>query len=558
MDSVSLSVIIPSFNRVDRLRGCLEALNGQTQPSDAFEVIVIVDGSTDGTMGMLERLKTTFPLRPILQENSGQAAALNRGIGEASGRYCLFLDDDIVAAPQLVAEHLRAQQSQDRLVAVGQLTLALPEDADWYARAFAEGWRHHYDSLNSDASSLTWEGCYSGNLSAPRDMLISLQGFSTQLSRGFDIELGYRLCRAGCRLKYLPAAVGCQMESKRFPELHQDAEEAGVAESLMYRQDPGMLSQALGSFPSVSWRKLLLRRLLLGLPVPPRLLAALGPFLGTPQRRYSWHGFIQNLCYWRGVRRTVGERDMWKRLTEGTPILLYHAIGTRGEPAGAFVMPARRFASHMKWIRRLGYTPLSLDDFLACQRTRTFPPARSVVITFDDGYADNFTHAFPILKKHNIPASIFLVSQYVDQANHWDGEGELAHRPLMNWYQIKEMDAQGIRFGAHTRTHVDLTAAPPSQAEIEIASSRTDIESQLGRPVETFAYPFGRHDPAIQEMAANSGYVAGCTVDAGLNTPTTPAHALRRSEIQGHDPVMSLMLALWLGDPEAIWKRTRT
>ncbi len=308
----------------------------------------------------------------------------------------------------------------------------------------------------------------------------------------------------------------------------------------------------------MSWRKLLLRRLLLGLRVPPRLLAALGPFLRMPQRRYSWHGFIQNLCYWRGVRGTVSQRDVWKRLTEGTPILLYHAIGTRGEPAGAFVMPARRFASHMKWIRRLGYVPLSLDDFLACQCTHTFPPARSVVITFDDGYADNFAHAFPILKQYNIPASIFLVSQYVDQANHWDAEGELAHRPLMNWRQIQEMDAQGIRFGAHTRTHVDLTAAPPSQAEIEIASSRTDIESELGRPVETFAYPFGRHDPAVQEMVVRSDYVAGCTVDAGLNTPTTPAHALRRSEIQGHDPVMRLMLALWLGDPEAIWKRTRT
>jgi glycosyltransferase involved in cell wall biosynthesis/peptidoglycan/xylan/chitin deacetylase (PgdA/CDA1 family) len=557
MDTIALSVIIPTYNRVELLRTCLEALSRQTQPAETFEVLVIVDGSTDGTMEMLEDLETPFPLRPVRQENSGQAAALNRGIDEASGRYCLFLDDDIVAAPELIGEHLRAQQSREKTVAAGQITVELSEHADWYAHAFAEGWRQHYQDLNSGASSLTWEGCYSGNLSAPRGLLVSLQGFSTQLSRGFDVELGYRLCQAGCHLQYLSAAVGCQMENKRFPELSRDAERAGAAESWMYQRDPAMLSQSLGSFAAASWRKLLLQRLLLGLRVPPRLLAALGPFLRTPLRRYSWHGFIQNLCYWRGVRRTVREQDVWKRLTAGTPILLYHAIGTRGEPAGAFVMPARRFASHMNWIRRLGYTPLSLADFLACRRTRTFPPARSVVITLDDGYEDNFANAFPILKEHNIPASIFLVSRYVDQANHWDTAGELAHRPLMNWRQIKEMDAQGIRFGAHTRTHADLTAVTPSEAEIEIAISRNEIERELGRPVETFAYPFGRHDPAVQEMVVISGYAAGCTVDAGLNTPTTPSQALRRSEIQGTDTLIRLAFALWFGDAEAVFRRKR-
>ena len=103
-------------------------------------------------------------------------------------------------------------------------------------------------------------------------------------------------------MQYLPAAVGCQIESNRFPELSRDAENAGAAEFRMYQRGPATLSRTLGSFAAVSWRKLMLRRLLLGLRVPTRLLAAVGPFRRTPQHRYRWHGFIQNPCYWRGVR----------------------------------------------------------------------------------------------------------------------------------------------------------------------------------------------------------------------------------------------------------------
>jgi peptidoglycan/xylan/chitin deacetylase (PgdA/CDA1 family)/glycosyltransferase involved in cell wall biosynthesis len=553
---VELSVIIPTYNRAERLRACLEALTRQKQLAADFEVVVVVDGSTDETMAMLHDFDAPYLLRPIWQENSGQPGALNRGIEEANGRFCLFVDDDIVAAPQLVAEHLRLQQAQEKVVGIGQLTLSLPDSAGWYARAFAQGWQAHYDWLNQETAELSWEDCYSGNLSAPREILLACGGFATDLPRSYDVELAYRLQKAGCTFVYLPAAVGCQDERKGFRQLSQDAQKAGMVDVILYRRDPNMLSQALASFPTGSWRKLLLRRLLLALHVSPRLLHLAGRFIKKPQRRYSWHSLVQNLCYWRGVRQAAGE-DLWAQLTGGTPILMYHAVGAAGERASPFVMPTSRFAEHMAWLKRLGYQVITLDQYLACRRERRLPPAGSVIITFDDGYLDNYAHAYPLLHQHNFPATIFLVSGYVGQANQWDEGSELAGRPLLDWSQIKEMAKQGVQFGAHTCTHPSLTAVSPTQAAAEITGSREELAGKLGQPVNSFAYPYGEHNPAVQATVAAAGFAVACTVDPGLNSLTTPAAALRRVEIQGADSIVRLWLALWLGDAEAFWPRKR-
>src|SRR5919205_3892081 len=117
-DSVELSVIIPTYNRREPLRTCLEALSGQTIAN--FEVVVVIDGSTDGTREMLAAMATPYALRAIWQQNSGQCAARNHGAAMANGRYFLFLDDDIIADPGLVAGHLRAQLEHGGILALGQ------------------------------------------------------------------------------------------------------------------------------------------------------------------------------------------------------------------------------------------------------------------------------------------------------------------------------------------------------------------------------------------------------------------------------------------------------
>ncbi len=190
-----LSVIIPTHNRAAKLRACLEALSRQTLSAVDFEVIVVNDGSTDDTAAMLARLKTPFALRVVDLAQGGQCAARNAG-AEIANRICLFLDDDIIPSPQLVAEHLKAQHTHQGAVVIGPLTTRLPEQLGierWYTRCFAKDWAAHYERLNRGVRPPRWRDCYSGNMSVPREVFLEAGGFATDLPAEFDVELGYRL-----------------------------------------------------------------------------------------------------------------------------------------------------------------------------------------------------------------------------------------------------------------------------------------------------------------------------------------------------------------------------
>src|SRR6185436_10202416 len=104
-----------------------------------------------------------------------------------------------------------------------------------------------------------------------------------------------------------------------------------------------------------------LRRLCLALAVPLGFLRLLSPLVGRGRRMRSWYSFVYDYAYWRAVRRTVPDREVWRRLTRGVVILMYHAFATRGETASRYVTPARTFARQMQWLKRRGYRVLPLD-----------------------------------------------------------------------------------------------------------------------------------------------------------------------------------------------------
>ena len=228
---------------------------------------------------------------------------------------------------------------------------------------------------------------------------------------------------------------------------------------------------------------------------------------------------------------------------------MYHAVGGPGEHPSRYVISRRRFARQMAWLKCRRYHVLSLEEFLRYRYEYRLPPARSVIITFDDGYADNRTLAYPILRRHGFPSTIFLVSAGVGGTNKWDSEGALAGRPLLSRSDIQEMVDGGICFGSHTRSHVALTAVSGIRVRDEVEGSRADLEQEFNRSIFAFAYPHGKYDAAVQAAVERAGFVAACSSNTGVNDPVVPNHALRRIEIRGTDSFLHLALALWLGIP---------
>lgn len=236
------------------------------------------------------------------------------------------------------------------------------------------------------------------------------------------------------------------------------------------------------------------------------------------------------------------------RLASATPILMYHAFAGPGEPASRFIIPLRRFSLQMAWLKGRRYHVLSLNEYLDYRRQSCPPPERSVVITIDDGYREVLTRAYPVLRRHGFPATVFLPTRRMGACNDWDRDGPLAGRPLLSWSEALALLDGGLSFGAHTRTHPRLATLGVEQARCEIAGSRADLEQALSMQVRHFAYPFGEYNAALEAEAADAGFEAACSVDPGLNTAATPVFALRRMEVFGTDSLLRFAVMLWVGN----------
>lgn len=309
---IDLSVVIPTHNRSELLGRCLDSLCAQTQDPEGFEVIVIDDGSSDGTEAMLAAFQGRLDLRPLHPGAIGQSAARNAGIEAARGRVCLLLDDDVIASTQLLAEHLAAHAEADQIVGIGALTQEPPAGRDWYAHAFARAWSRHYARLEHEPPS--WRDCYGGNLSAPRAMLQAVGGFSTEIQISKDIEIGFRLQRHGALLRYLPRAAAVHDDQKPRQRLLEDLRRQGAGYIELVELHPEMGPELLGWFAVGSRRELWLRRKLISAGVRPGLLTAIGPLLPGNKYKDLWYEFVRKFAFWRAVRGGLSAQQ-WLKLS---------------------------------------------------------------------------------------------------------------------------------------------------------------------------------------------------------------------------------------------------
>lgn len=545
---IELTVVIPTYNRAAELRRCLDALALQSASRDAFEVVVVNDGSRDATAQVLAEYEAPFLLRVEEQPNSGQPTALNRGIAAASGAYCLFVDDDVVADRALVAEHLRAQRDEGGVLGLGALRLRLVGGGGGLAQYFADWWEAHYRRFDEGARAPDFWACYSGNLSVPTATLRASGGFDESLSRSFDVELSYRLVSGGLRIVYLPRAVGEQRYGKGFRGIVTDFDRAGAAAVALHRRHPELIRYApLGDFAQGGSAGLVARRLMLAIRAPVWPFALVDPFL---RRRPSVRlfRFLQLYCFWRSLRDALHNRDEWRRLTHGPVILMYHALARPGERASRFVLPPAKLRRQLAWLRFRRRRVISLDEYVAHRRELKLPPSRSIVLTFDDGYADNAA-VQPLLRSNGMKATFFIVTDLMGKANAWDADGPLAGRPLLSWEAARVLEGEEITFGAHTLTHPRLAELDPADAKQEIEGSRSAIAEHLGKPPAHFAYPFGNLSEPVQELVASAGFVSACSIEPGANGPAIPVERLRRLEVRGTRSLLGFMIDVWLGRP---------
>jgi glycosyltransferase involved in cell wall biosynthesis len=211
------SVVIPTYNRLGRLRRVITALEQQAYPSDAYEVIVISDGSTDGTDAYLEAFRSTMRLRWFPQANRGPAAARNAGIQKADGEFIVFIDDDLVPEPQLLGEHARSHREAARdVVVLGPLLTPEGFEMAPWVRWEQEMLMKGYKALLRGDWPASARQFYTGNASLRRSHIQAAGGFDEGLRRAEDVELAYRLANDGLDFVFNIQAAGLHFAERSF------------------------------------------------------------------------------------------------------------------------------------------------------------------------------------------------------------------------------------------------------------------------------------------------------------------------------------------------------
>lgn len=320
-------MLIPTFQRRAHLRRSLEALERQTLPASAFEVIVSVDGSSDGTTEMLRGMATTYQLTVLDGPNRGRASALNRALAAASGDVVILLDDDMEPEPGFVEAHLARHDGSDggdggdgrdaALGVIGAVPVRVDPQAPPATRFVGERFNGHLANLARPGYRPLLTDFYSGNFSVRRATLASIGGFDEGFTRygNEDLELSVRLRRAGVTLVYCPEALAYQTNDKGFAELARDRREEGQTAVLFAAMHPEVFGElklaAYGDGPALGRS---LRAALLGAarwwPSLPQAIIRVERMLGRLDPPGLAHGYPQALgyFYWLGVREALAER----------------------------------------------------------------------------------------------------------------------------------------------------------------------------------------------------------------------------------------------------------
>ncbi len=205
------------------------------------------------------------------------------------------------------------------------------------------------------------------------------------------------------------------------------------------------------------------------------------------------------------------------------PILMYHAVSDT-EGSSLNVTP-ENFAGQMDFLHDAGYSVITLDDLVDKIKNREKPGPKTVVITFDDGYEDNYLHAFPVMEKYDMPATIFLITVYVDTRKNY-----------LKWEQVRLMMKNGMSFGGHTRDDVYLPGVSDEESLWnQIAGSREDIETNTDGEALYFCYPTGGFNSQVKDVVKRAGYKGACTTNRGYDRSNRDVYELNRVKITNSD-----------------------
>lgn len=232
------------------------------------------------------------------------------------------------------------------------------------------------------------------------------------------------------------------------------------------------------------------------------------------------------------------------------PVLMYHEVRVaRNSWERRYFVSPSRFSEHVHALRATGYHACSLADFRAWVTGQRRLPSKAVLLTFDDGYAGVFEHAYPLLRSEGIPFAVFVVTSALGATDAWmrGANPGRANYPLISRSQLAELANAGVGIGSHSRHHANLAMLDAKSLRDEVHGSRAELEDLLGQNVDCFAYPYGQLNDTVRATIADAGYACAFSSRSGFNRPGQDPLLIRRIDVYGTDSAGALLRKISFG-----------
>ena len=549
--AIPASVVIPTWRRHASLQSVLSALGNQT--AGDFDVAIVCDGPDRGFAPDTGALAAKIIIHDT---NRGLPAARNTGVRESRGALVLFLDDDVVPHADWLAAHVarHAEQGPGAIV-LGHLeeeytSAAVTRRERMLRKRRSDGYESFFARCIANGGTFEFAPHCGNNSSLRRELFNELGGFDEQQRfMHEDLELGARARAAGVRFIYEPRARAVHMN-------HRAAESYDVERSpLAARSDlrrarhlaQPIAAQNISQLSRGTVKNRIRTELAWQFPDATAVAgAALSEFAihaGSERLLGTGRSLEASAAYWSALRATGETKDTLRAATrEEIPGIVMHGVSI--EPVGEerrHHLGAARFEGHMRWLARSGWKTLDTATLAGTKFDR-----RSVLLTFDDGYADLHSHALPLLLELGLNATVFIVAGHIGGRNEWDAARGIRSRAMLTRSQLVELHANGIRIGSHSMTHAMLTSLDDRRLETEVRDSKSMLEDIISAPVTTFAYPAGQVDERVRNAVASAGYEWGFGAHDGFNHWKDPM-ILHRTSLSQFDSTAEFALKLATG-----------
>jgi glycosyltransferase involved in cell wall biosynthesis/peptidoglycan/xylan/chitin deacetylase (PgdA/CDA1 family) len=530
-DAFKISVVLTTYNRRESLEKCLLSLAAQKFPTDEYEVIVVADGCTDDSVELLRTFSSPCAFRWFARPNQGQPAAQNFGVAAAKGDIVLFMDDDCICDPDLVAAHYDAHAQNNKLVVVGAVLLH-PESPPGTVYDVVK------DLENAEWRRLSSEGArrsdtvLCANSSIARGAALDCR-FDTSYKRMHDVEAGIRLWEKGYRPRFAPKAVAYEFYTKTVSAMLQDSYQHGKYEVLLSSNHPAF--KPLTGIANINEGNLLkraVRKQLAIHAIVSELMLRMAAVLADVFRILP--GFAElskrilraraGIVHLRGAIQEAGSWEILEeRYGKRVPVILFHNVGSprQGEYPG-LTTPTAEFETQISVLSAMGYKSIRPSEWLRWRYAGGTLPERPVMLVFDDAYAEACHNAFPLIERYGFVAACMVVTRCMGSTNRWDEEAGRPSFQLMNESEILEWSKKGIEFGGHSCHHPELPLMEDERLEQEIAQCKDDLTMLLGRAPASFAYPFGAVSPKVEAEVRKHFELAFTAWQGVLHLGTNP------------------------------------